>query len=582
MENKEPQPNVSEKSSGDVLADLSDESINKHLDAEEQKREKSKKVTPKYPDDGLTIEGGDDPELEEIVNQKPPEKKEESIDFVDPDDSELEKLLKEEAKPEKKEGGEAGEKWWEKASKAKPNITEQKKGKASESPKEPGEFQPTPLEEVEDEPEKKEAKVEPIKKIEETKPTEPEAKKSFEEKPKLILPEDQPKEKSSVIEVVTGFGKKEYGAQDVKNIEARRNVREKRKQGEVVTSAELSKLTDIERGEKKYSQEAPVAIKTKEELTNSDAEFLSTPGFEKDAKRTVEAFRNITTNESGSHRHLAKERNEMVARNIEARGGIIIRGKEAIEEARQKISKKEALKVENELHKKAMDTLIARLPEKYKKNEETLNGYIESIKDKLGLDGENRDIAFDNLVNDGYLVENAKKRWFSFEFKIPNIDKEKEKEPFIYNPTLHFESLIKKASLDIKSQAEKRANFKIDQGRIKIREERQKCVKEIVANVVSEYKAKQLIRETPLPEEKKEKIKRPKLKIERQIGERRTPEEIKTMEKIRKDAEKDIKKAKEKKEKIENLIKKKKKGELLTQKEVAFLRASQLSQKQEK
>jgi hypothetical protein len=228
--------------------------------------------------------------------------------------------------------------------------------------------------------------------------------------------------------------------------------------------------------------------KIPEENIDSDAEFLSRPDFEKDAKRTVEAFRNITTNEKGEHRHLAKERNEMAALNIEARGGRIVRGKEAIEKARQEIAEKEAIKIRNEFHEEAMETLIARLPEKYKNNEEALTAYIETIKDKLEIVGPDRDVAFDKLVNDGYLVENAKKRWFSYEFKIP---KSGEKKPAMYNPALHFETLIKNANLSIASTAQERADLKIEQGRKKMKQERQRCMKEIVISALSDYKIKQ-------------------------------------------------------------------------------------------
>lgn len=243
-----------------------------------------------------------------------------------------------------------------------------------------------------------------------------------------------------------------------------------------------------EKPETKKQISKSIGEKLSEENINADVEFLSDPNFEKDIKRTVEAFRNITTNEKGEHRHLAKERNEMVALNIEARGGRIIRGKDAIEKVRQEITEKEALKIKNELHEKAMETLIARLPEKYKSDKNALTIYIENIKDKLELVGPNRDLAFDKLVNDGYLVEHAKKRWFSYEFKIPKTG---EKERALYNPTLHFETLIKNANLGVASTAQERASLKIEQGREKMKQERKKSMKEIVAGAILDYKTKQ-------------------------------------------------------------------------------------------
>jgi hypothetical protein len=66
------------------------------------------------------------------------------------------------------------------------------------------------------------------------------------------------------------------------------------------------------------------------------------------------------------------------------------------------------------------------------------------------------------------------------------------------------------------------------------------------------------------------------------MGKARTPEQIKEMEKIRKAVDADIEKRKEIKKRVEGLIKKQKKGELLTAKEVAYLRSLELAKKTEK
>ncbi len=314
--------------------------------------------------------------------------------------------------------------------------------------------------------------------------------------------EQSEKSEKSVSETKTGLPKEtENPSEDSKGKRSRLKMGDK-KGWQEISQDRKEEVVEVEEpsAKEKVKKHAEIKSETKKHTTevaekklpegdiDSAAEFLSKPDFEKDIKRTVEAFRNITTNEKGEHRHLAKERNEMVALNIEARGGRIIRGKEAIEKARQEIAVKEVAKIRSELHEKAMETLIARLPEKYKNNKEALTAYIENIKDKLELVGPDRDVAFDKLVNDGYLVENAKKRWFSYEFKIP---KSGEREPVMYNPALHFETLTKNANLSIVSTAQERADFKIEQGRKKMKQERQKSMKEIVAGALSDYMVKQ-------------------------------------------------------------------------------------------
>lgn len=325
------------------------------------------------------------------------------------------------------------------------------------------------------------------------------------EEPVGDLKNEIPKKKIN-IEVVSGFENKRTKDEDrsrqriVKDIEKGRIVREKLKKGELVSSADLSALTEKERGEKKEFQEEVVAHtgeQTKKDGKNRALEILSNPDFLKmSPKEVVKAFREITTDESGKHRHLAKERNEMVERNVKARGHRIIRGRENIEKVRQEIATKERVRTMQELREKAVGVLVSRVPEKYKKDQDAFNKYIDGIKSKLGLDSPKGTLVFDRLVNDGYLVEKAKTGWFSDKVKLLNLNPKKQ---FIqFNKTKDIDQLSDEAWAPIVSEAQVAADIRVEQGKQRIRQERKACVGKIVSEVVEEYKKKEA------PQEKNE------------------------------------------------------------------------------
>ena len=117
---------------------------------------------------------------------------------------------------------------------------------------------------------------------------------------------------------------------------------------------------------------------------------------------------------------------------------------------------------------------------------------------------------------------------------------------------------------------------KIIEGQKMWRAKKQRHAGEIIQETVIKYETEKKLKVKP------ETAQKSKIEIVSRIGRERTPEQMREMEKIRKQVEADIKKSKETKKRIEELIRRQKKGELLTTREVAYLRAVEFSQKTEK
>jgi hypothetical protein len=231
-------------------------------------------------------------------------------------------------------------------------------------------------------------------------------------------------------------------------------------------------------------------------------EVLSDPKImERSPRELVESFRNLTENENGEHRHLSKERNEMAYGNLQERGMRIIRGKDAIEEARQRIATREQDKIKSEEHSRAIKTFWERNSDIKPEDREK---YLGDIKKRLGLDGVDGDFAFEKLVNDSYLVEKAKTGWFSDKIKIPKING----KSLSYDKEL-LQEMAQEEKNRISVEAQKRADLKIIEGRKRVLKEKQVCARKIIEKTVAEYSSKETAGENEASEDKKSEAKVP-------------------------------------------------------------------------
>ncbi len=184
--------------------------------------------------------------------------------------------------------------------------------------------------------------------------------------------------------------------------------------------------------------------------------------------------------------------------------------------------------------------------------------------------------VFYELMKKGLKSEDIKKRgifgrMFGGEIEIPPLDKRGYLEP-TRNDLTAMEITAKK---NIEEAAQEEIERKIIEGQRAFRGRKQRHTREIIQETAVKYEAEKKLEVKPEPQ-------KPKIEIISRVGRERTPEHMKEMEKIRQQVETDIEKRKESKKKIEELIKKQKKGELLTAKEVAYLRTIEFGQKTEK
>ena len=242
---------------------------------------------------------------------------------------------------------------------------------------------------------------------------------------------------------------------------------------------------------------AEIKEKTQQERKEKALEFLSDPKvIEQSPKEIIESFRNLTENENGEHRHLAQEKNELAYKNLRERGCTILIGKEAIKTAKELALKKEQERVKNEEHSRAIATFWERNPNVKEENREK---YLGDIKKRLGLDGADGDIAFDHLVNGGYLVEKPKMGWLSW-FVGKEIPKIGGKVSLTFeNKKDLLQQMAKEATDKISAQARIRTELKFIAGRNRIMAEKQICAKKIIEETVEQYKKQ------PEKQEKEEK-----------------------------------------------------------------------------
>lgn len=194
--------------------------------------------------------------------------------------------------------------------------------------------------------------------------------------------------------------------------------------------------------------------------------------------------------------------------------------------------------------------------------------------------------AFYQMMRDGLRPEDIKKpglwkRLFGKQIEIPPLNK-KRKGYLLSKEELkkEVEETKQKITERISGEAKEALDEKVRIGQQRWRGKKEKHAKEIIQETALKYKAeKEVVIKSVEPGKNSKKS---KIEILSRTGEARSPELMKEMEKIRKGVETDIEKRKEIKKRVEGLIKKQKRGELLTPREVAYLRAIELGKKIEK
>ncbi|MEK7540756.1 MAG: hypothetical protein AAB529_00735 [Patescibacteria group bacterium] len=271
--------------------------------------------------------------------------------------------------------------------------------------------------------------------------------------------------------------------------------------------------------------------------------------------------------------------------------------KEKTTETQERIRQKER----SAIIKERWDMLSVKEKEKYFSGEEDRNDTtaISSARNKFAVEL-NRKISekitelsrgkksisisedvFYELMKKGLKSEDIRRTgfwdWFKDkgEIKISPLDKTDKRGPLIKTKEYLAEMEVR-VKKHIEEAGKEEIERKIIEGQKMWRAKKQRHAGEIIQETVIKYETEKKLKVKP------ETAQKSKIEIVSRIGRERTPEQMREMEKIRKQVEADIKKSKETKKRIEELIRRQKKGELLTTREVAYLRAVEFSQKTEK
>jgi hypothetical protein len=295
---------------------------------------------------------------------------------------------------------------------------------------------------------------------------------------------------------------------------------------------------------------------------------------------------------------------EMVSNNLKETGMKIIKIKDYLSPERVKKTEEEVKREErSSAILKNWEALPSKEKEKYAQN-----GAINSEKFVNDLSARKKALAekegvseavFNRMTNEGLDVKSLKKRGFFGQMfggaavEVPTLD---GSGVLSFSSKKKFKEYLGKKESDAKDFAEKetkrRMDRKIIEGQARLRNEKHKCIRKIFQETIEKKEQaikiaeEQKVEAERTEEERRAKMEQekavPKIEIVSRIGRERTPEQMREIEKIRKQVEIDIKRRKESQERIKNLIKKQKKGGLLTSGEVTYLRAIELDQKKKK
>jgi len=182
---------------------------------------------------------------------------------------------------------------------------------------------------------------------------------------------------------------------------------------------------------------------------------------------------------------LEKITRKEVDKRLEERGMRVIRGKDAVEVYRKQLIEKEKQRIATEEQSKALTALWVRnpniKPEDQKKE-------LDRIKKGLGLQGADGEKALYRLINQGYVVEKPKKHWLGWFSNKIDLSKPGGKvvKTFASKEDILRDTLAE-TEPEILSQAERRADLKISEGRKILVAERQVCTRVIIEKAVKRY-----------------------------------------------------------------------------------------------
>ena len=438
----------------------------------------------------------------------------------------------------------------------------------------------------------------------------PEAKPSAG--PKNIIGAEQPApaEQKPGIEIVQNFGERRtpqeatYGKNMVKGVAERRDVREQILRGEIPSAVELAKLSANERPEKKETQEA-VVVRTGEQQIKAEAEAKKQledrlieikgirPASEQERVANVEeASRIYEQLQKGD----LKAATEAKARENAAQDGTRIMTKQEflarendpakMEQRMTKIRQRQSeqsLKLDWQLSQENPERPGVKRYDSY----DDFKKAIDAKKAELAQNGITMpDGVMEELINQGIRVDDIKikKAWFGFgkakTVEIPTIPlmgQEGYKKPrtISYKPE-ELASMAARYQEGNNRRDREDAEFEIDRvlafGQRAWKNKKHEAQLEVLREAADEIQEER----KPKPEEVKpvEAVaEKPKPKFEIfDFGKRRTPEQQKEMEKIRKQFEADIERRKKNRKELMDLISAQKKGQLLTARQLSHLR----------
>jgi len=437
-----------------------------------------------------------------------------------------------------------------------------------------------------------------------------EAPKSFEE-PVILKGKEEPKKETVLetpkedvkqdatpgVEVVSGFGKRtedesQFFQNATRQMGEKADVREKIGEGDLPSSVELSRLTESERGEKEHREE--IVVRTPEQMQMDTENNL------------IEVTKNLSEARATNNRETEKT---LLGQAMEAYEQV--KGEKLVEKAKelavsQLKAEKYKLITKNEFFSPER---LNSATEKARQREWTLaiKSRWEELNDKekakyVGQDGnpnlqqlavdleaKRQDLAtkgiemsrdsYYQMMKEGLRPDQIKVRGFfgklfmGSEIVIPS-SKEKSSQLSKKELTQNIQDSEKRFGTFVRDSAQADLEKRFTDGQRRYTERKKTCAVDLLQQTSREIEEKRKASEV-VKEQKpaKKETKKPSLEIISRIGKERTPELMKELERIRKEVESDIKKKTETKKKLQGIMAKQKRKELLTAKEVAYLRA---------
>lgn len=266
----------------------------------------------------------------------------------------------------------------------------------------------------------------------------------------------------------------------------------------------------IDKSIEKKPEKTPEQIKKEEERAEEEEkkqkaerlkDVLSDPEI---MKRRIgelaEAVKEVTGED------LIKKGKELAKNNLEQRGMKIVK----ISEVEPKLLAKEIENIKNERYSEAVlicQASLLKLPEKQRKEWGEENGKINSSKFMAKLDakmaqlGISREV-FSQIAKEKYDFLNIEHRgfwgriWYGSAIKLPSLDgrppleiSEKKFKVWLDAKNAEVKDPMQPGSAQ--SEAKKRVDKKIIDGRNRLLRERQACIRDIIKKTVEEYKKQQ-------------------------------------------------------------------------------------------